>query len=368
MKKLKVLHLNASTYIGGTEMMILRLLDNIDRTKFDVSVASFFPGGTLLDEVKKRGGKPFLFKIANQKNILQMFNAFIRLYQYLRNNNIDIIHIYGFWSNIIGRFCARLANVPIIITGQRTEDNWRKSFHSLLDRFTSRWVNLYISVFNKGKELLIKRDKIPEKKIVVIHNGIDLNWAIGGKGNSLFPIVGMVAAFSSFKAHEVLIESAIKIVEKLPKIKFILVGCGPKQKKITELINKRGLNSYFLLPGFVYDVRPILSILSVFVLVSYSEGLPVAVMEAMSFGLPVVASKVGGIPELIEDKVTGMLVEPNNPEKLASAIIELLENPEKASIMGKKAREKIITDFSIRKMTNKIEFYYTNLAMRKRIV
>jgi glycosyltransferase involved in cell wall biosynthesis len=366
MQKLKLLHLNAGTKLGGTETMLLRFLERVDQSQFEVYVSAFFPGGELLEEASKRGGKFVLFNITNPANVFQLFSALIKLVRFLNNNKIDIIHLYGFWINIGGRFAAKLAKVPIIITGQRTEDNWRNVFHSFLDRFTSRWVDLYISVFNKGKELLIRRDRIPENKIVVIHNGIDLDWANSiERSNENFPTIGMIAAFNHFKAQDVLIRAAPKILEKFPQAKFILAGCGCTEKKMSEMISNFGLNRHFSVPGFVKDTRQILSQLDIFVLATHSEGFPVSILEAMSVGIPVVASNVGGIPELIENGTTGILVEPNNFDQLASAIIEILENQAKAKRMGEAAKERVKKYFSIEQMMAQLESIYLNLAVKK---
>jgi len=256
MRKLRLLHLNAGTKIGGTETMLLRFLDRVDRNQFDVFVGAFFPGGELLDEAEKRKANIVLLNQTESANLFQIFKGFVKLYKFLKNNQIDIIQIYGFWTNIGGRIAAKLAKVPIVITGQRTEDTWRKSFHSFLDRFTSRWIDLYVSVFNKGKELLINRERIPANKIEVVHNGIDLYWTSQAANiEKHFPTIGMIAAFNQFKAQEVLIQAAPKIIEKFPSAKFILAGCGNNEKKISETITRLGLNPHFTMPGFIKDIR-----------------------------------------------------------------------------------------------------------------
>jgi glycosyltransferase involved in cell wall biosynthesis len=300
----------------------------------------------------------------------------------------------------LGRIVARLAKTPIIITGIRIENFGYNGFHSFLERSTSGWVDLYISVSEQSRKLLLKQHWIPEEKVVVIHNGIDLNWAklytsqnvdsrekrifpngvTGGKRTTFFPArgvktpierglgkiqIGMIAAFNHFKTQDSIVLAAPKILETFPNTKFVLVGEGKTKKRITELISQLGLNSNFLLPGFVNDVRQILSQLSIFVLASNSEGFPVSILEAMSFGIPIVTSKVGGIPELVQDGVTGILVEPNRSEVLASAIIELLANPEKANRMGEMGKLRVKKFFTIEKMMQELESHYLDLAKRK---
>ncbi len=366
MHKIKLLHLNAGSNIGGTETMILRFLDKVDQQQFTVYVGAFFPGGEFLNEVKKRRAQSVLFKITNA---IHFISAFIKLSRFLKKNKIDIIHLYGFWTNIGGRIAAKLAKTPIIISGQRTEDNWRKPFHSWLDRLTLRWVDLYISVFHKGKELLIKRDRIPENKIVVIHNGIDLTWVNTEKQNKKqLPMIGMIAAQNRFKRQDLLIQAAPKILESFPQANFILVGSGRTMDKNIKLISSLGLTSHFIVNGFVKDIRQILSNLTVFVLATNSEGLPVSILEAMAYGIPVVASRVGGISELVEDQVTGILVKSNNVNELSTAIIEILENPVKAKRMGEAAKERVKKHFTIEQMMGQLEFIYQNLAKRKGLI
>jgi glycosyltransferase involved in cell wall biosynthesis len=366
MRSIKLLHLNAGTNLGGTETMILRFLDKVDQQKFAVYVGAFFPGGEFLEEAKTRSARSVLFKITN---VINIFSAFIRLSRYLKKNKIDIIHLYGFWTNIGGRIAAKLAKTPIIICGQRTEDKWRKPFHSWLDWITSRWVDLYISVFNKGKELLISRDRIPERKIVVIHNGIDLTWVNTEKHNrEQPPMIGMIAAQNRFKRQDLLIQAAPKILERFPQVNFVLAGNGCTMEKNIELISSLGLTSHFIVSGFVKDIRQILSNLTVFVLATNSEGLPVSILEAMAYGIPVVASRVGGISELIEDRVTGILVKSNNSNELALAIIEILENPVKAKWMSEAAKERVKKYFTIEQMMGQLEFIYQSLAKRKGLI
>jgi glycosyltransferase involved in cell wall biosynthesis len=139
-------------------------------------------------------------------------------------------------------------------------------------------------------------------------------------------------------------------------------------EKNIELISSLGLTSHFIVSGFVKDIRQILSNLTVFVLATNSEGLPVSILEAMAYGIPVVASRVGGISELIEDRVTGILVKSNNSNELALAIIEILENPVKAKWMSEAAKERVKKYFTIEQMMGQLEFIYQSLAKRKGLI
>jgi glycosyltransferase involved in cell wall biosynthesis len=365
MKRLKVLQLNAGTNLGGTETMILRFLDNVDKTRFQVWVGAFFNNGPLLSEVEKRNFEGRLFKIKHQWNLFEVLFALVKVYRFLKAKRIDIIHMYGFYTNILGRIVARMAKTPVVITGLRMERFGRNGFHTFLERITSNWTDLYISVSGRGRELMLQKQWIDKEKVVVIHSGIDNNWTNGRTLENQNHSVGMIAAFSRFKAHEQFVLSASRILKTFPDTKFILAGEGETKQRIIKLIGSLGINSNFDLLEDVKDVREILSKLSVFVLASHTEGLPVSILEAMALGLPVVASKVGGISELVEDGITGILIEPNHPEEFATAIIQLLSNPAKARRMGEQGKLRIQKEFTLEQMTKKLEDCYFDLAMKK---
>jgi L-malate glycosyltransferase len=368
MRKLKLLHLNAGTNLGGTETMILRFLDNVDKNCFQVSVGAFFNNGPLLAEVNKRGFEGIEFKISNKFNTFEVLSALAKLYRFLKTEKIDIIHQYGFYTNIFGRIVARMAKIPIVITGLRMEKLGSNGFHSLLERLTANWSDLYISVSERGQELMLKKRWVPKEKVVVVHNGIETDWANGRKLNTTLPRIGMIADFNKYKAQQDFVVAASEVLKKFPETKFVLAGEGKTKKNIVEMITELGLRSNFIFNGYVGDVRKILSELSIFVLATHTEGLPVSIIEAMSFGLPVIASRVGGIPELVEDGVTGILVKSESSEDLARAISELIANSEKANRMGEMGKLKVKKYFTIQPMMQKLESLYLDLARRKGLV
>ncbi len=365
MRKLKLFHLEAGINLGGTEIMLLRYLDRVERTCFQVAVGALFNNGRLIDEVRKKRFVGVSFGIKRRWNLIEVIWAFYKLYLFLKRNKIDIIQLYGFYTNILGRIVARLARIPVVITGLRTEKFWRNRFHSLLARATANWTDSYISVSEKGKELMLRKKWIKKDKVMVIANGIDINWATCQRLKTLPHKVGMIAAFNQFKAQKELVLAATRILKKFPEAKFILVGEGKTKRYVIKLIKNLGLKNNFDLIGYTKDVRQILAQLSVFVLTTNTEGLPVTILEAMAFGLPVVASNVGGIPELVEDRITGILVRPGCPEELAEAIIELLASPEKAKRMGEMGRLRVQKLFTIEPMMQKLESHYLALAKRK---
>jgi glycosyltransferase involved in cell wall biosynthesis len=390
-RQMNLLFLNAGTDIGGTETMLLRFLERLNKDKFKASVAAFFDRGPLLHEVRKRGSEAVLFAVKHQWNPLEIVYAFARLHSYMKTRKIDILHMYGFYTNILGSITARMAKTPVIITGVRTEISGRNGYHNILEWISDNWIDLYISVSEQSRLQMLARQWVNKEKVVVIHNGIDPGWAhsVGESENRKReskkrsipqtilsnahahnggPRIGMIGAFNRLKAQEILVLAAPRVLKKFPNTKFVLMGGGKTRNRIINLITKTRLSKRFVLPDPLIDPRHILPQLDIFVLATRTEGLPVSILEAMAFGLPVIASKVGGIPEIVQDGITGILIPPGKPEALASAIIHLLERPAEAREMGKQGRTRIECDFNIGRMMGELENRYQCLAQSKGIL
>ena len=376
---MNLLFLNAGTDLGGTEIMILRFLERVHRHRFKVTVGAFFDRGPFLTEVKKRGFEAVLFPIRHEHNPLEIVYGLARLHHFLKAARVDILHMNGFYTSILGSLVARMAKIPVVITGVRTEVSGRNGYHHVLERTAAPWTDRYISVSEQSRRQMLERPWVHDGQVVVVHNGIDPNWARtpsmsdrsdrsarkGSKVKEEHPCIGMIGAFNRLKAQEILVRAAPRILAKYPKARFILAGDGTTKTRIVKMIDKAGLTGHFETPGFTLDPRTILARIDVFVLATHTEGLPVSILEAMAFGLPVVASMVGGIPEIVEHGVTGILVDPEDPTAMASAISELLAHRENARRMGRRGRSRIARHFHIDRMAREMEGHYRTLARRK---
>ena len=381
-RRLNLLFINAGTDLGGTEIMILRFLERVHKRRFKITVGAFFDRGPLLSEVRRRGFEAVLFPIKHEHNLLEIAYNLARLYRFMRANRFDIVHMNGFYTNILGSLVARMAKIPVVITGVRTEVSGRNGYQHVLERATAHWVDRYISVSEQSRIQMLERPWVHDGQIVVVHNGIDPDWArtpsmshhrgrmirarSGVKENS--PCIGMIGAFNRLKAQEILILAAPRILRKYPNARFVLAGAGKTKARIVKMIDKAGLSGHFETPDFTLDPRHILARLNVFVLATRTEGLPVSILEAMAFGLPVVASRVGGIPEIVQHGVTGILVNSGDPKAISSAIIELLAHRAKARRMGMRGRSRIARHFHIERMVREMEDHYQVLARSKSIV
>ena len=211
---------------------------------------------------------------------------------------------------------------------------------------------------------------VPASKVVVVRSGIDLRKFDGLKDTEDLrkefgiardaPLVGNVAALAPHKDQTCLLEAARRVVDAFPGVRFLIVGEGPLEVALREHRARLGLEREVIFTGFRRDVGAILRMLDVFVLSSYLEGLGTSVLDAMLVGLPIVATRVGGIPEAVEDGENGLLVPPRSPEALSEAICRLLEDRAMRERLGRRGKTRVHR-FDIRETVRRTEAVYVDL-------
>ena len=371
MRKIKLCLFTTDSKIGGTEKMILSLAKGLDKEKYEVTVCTLLGRGPLIEEAKKSGVRAVSLNMKGKWDI----SVIPRFFSFLRKHRIDILHTYLYHANILGRILGRLAGVPIIISSQRTtefygqkkSDRWRRGYRIFLDKWTSRFCCLIISNSEAGRRFLIE-EGIDPAKIITIHNGVDLDQftvriapgekkrRYGLRQDSM--LVGIIANLTEVKGHKYFLQAAREVLKSIPQAEFLIVGDGPLREDLGGLSKNLGISAGVNFMGFRQDIPEILSILNVFVLSSLWEGFPVSILEAMAAGKPVIASKVGGIPEAVIDEKTGILVPPEDEKALAGAIEFLLNKGKIASEMGMAGRRRAEEHFSLQRMTGEIEAAY----------
>jgi glycosyltransferase involved in cell wall biosynthesis len=218
------------------------------------------------------------------------------------------------------------------------------------------------------RDLLVERDGLPPEKIRVIYNGVDVDRFASARGDrkKLLPgtttdskIIAVVANMHSrLKGHASLVRAAGSVCRKVPDILFLLIGEGQEKPNLEEEIKKAGLEKHFLFLGRRHDIPELLACCNMFVLPSETEALPNCVLEAMAAGLPVVATSVGGIPELIEDGHNGLLVPPKNPQALAEAILCVLSDSELAIRVARDGQRRMEQEFGFDRLTSEFAQVY----------
>ena len=351
-------HLN----IGGISSYLLLLGRGLMQIGHKVYVAS--SGGELVPRFTAQGLNfvpiPIKTKFELHPKILISQMKLSRLF---REKQINIIHANTRVTQVLADLLSRSYTVPYLSTCHGFFKN------NIGRRMFPLWGDRVIAISESVKQHLINDFKVNEDKIRVIFNGIDVskftNQDIIDKGNIKAvlglkpgPVVGIVARLSDVKGHSYLIQAMRSVIKGVPDAQLLIVGDGKEKDNLSKQVTglKMGGNIKFI--ASVDETAQILPIMDLFVMPSLQEGLGLAVMEAQAAGLAVVASNIGGLSNLIQDGVTGLLVPPKDVHTLSAAIVELLRNLDKAEQFGRNGRKFIEENFSLEAMASKTEKVY----------
>jgi len=339
---------------GGTQRQLIELLRRIDRHRFHVHPVCCHDDGAWTPLVSELGDPIARFPIHGFWRPSTAFQL-VRFARWCREHRIAVVHTWEIYSNIFGLPGAALAGVPLRI-GSRRGLGGPQAVRRL-QKEACRAAHRMVANSRAAATQLISQG-VPEARIEVIPNGIDL---------SPFPVrhrrarprtITMVACLRAEKRIDVLIAAAPHILARHPEVEFRIVGDGPCREELVRLAAASGVQSQLRFLGHRDDVPTILAESDVFVLPSESEASPNVIFEAMAAGLPVVASRVGGIPELVADGVTGHLVGAGNPDALGRALVDLLDHPDRVAAFGDAGRTRIERDYSFDRMVAQFEALY----------
>ncbi|MFA5038115.1 MAG: glycosyltransferase [Candidatus Omnitrophota bacterium] len=292
------------------------------------------------------------------------FRQGARFCQILKDKSVDILLTFHFASDIWGAYWGKKAGVPVIASSRRDSGFWRKKHHVQAYKLVNKWVNRIFAVSEAVKQMVLE-EGVPSSKVEVVYNGVDLKRFDELAKEDVLEVpegaslIGCVGNFTETKGQAYLLEAAVKVIEKFPKAYFILAGDGVLKEHLMRKAEELGLLDHVVFLGKRGDVPALLKQMDVCVLPSLSEGLSNSLLEYMAAGKPVVATAVGGNPEVIEDGVNGILVAQKDSETLAAKIILLLEDRRLAERLGRKARETVEQKFNlearVRQMENSLE-------------
>lgn len=359
--RVRVFHLIKGLGRGGAERLLVETLDLQDRQRFSFGYGYFLPWkNALVPELRRRGASVRLFRAGSAAGILLQVPGLAR---YLRRWQADLLHCHLPLAAVAGRLAAALAGVPVVYT----EHNLQHRYHPLTrwaNRATWRLQDAVVAV-SAGVAAAIGGGPTPVHLIV---NGIDAGrfrrhdrergWAreqLGIPARAL--VVGTVAGLRRQKRLDLWLEAAAALGGAGREVRFLLVGDGPERAELEALARRLGLGEVSF-AGLQADVRPFLAAMDLFMISSDSEGLPLALLEAMAMELPVVATAVGGIPEVLREGVTGYLAPPAEPGRLAAAARPLLEDRRLRERMGRAGRRRVEARFSATASARALERLY----------
>jgi glycosyltransferase involved in cell wall biosynthesis len=277
--------------------------------------------------------------------------------QWCRAKQLAILHTSDLYANVFGLPLGASARVPVRI-GSRRELNPDKTSSQLAAQRLAYAFSHRVVANSTAAMRRLRLEGIRSRRIRHIPNGIDLDSFYPGAPTASLRRLVTVARLRPEKGHDTLIDAAAAITRAVPGVTLTIVGEGPMREQLTARVASRGLEDRVLFAGHTDDVAATLRGHDVFVLPSRSEAFPNSVIEAMATGLPVVASDIGGIPELIEHGRNGLLVRPGDAGELARAVIELLRRQSFARALGRKARVDVLTRYPIDRMVEQFETLY----------
>ncbi|MEE2839733.1 MAG: glycosyltransferase [Acidobacteriota bacterium] len=356
-KKLKILYVDTEEVWRGGQEQVFTLMLGIKERHHQVCLAS--PGDSPLSvRARERGIETVPFR---QRNELSL-SAVLKLWVFLRNREFDIVYVNTPRAIFSGGLASRLAGVPLRICSRRVNFPLKSPLSRLkYNWFQERVVTVSLSI----QETLIEGGVRPDL-IQVIYEGVDLDWIDAHQSNSTLAVgerlkVGTVAYLSPEKGHHVLLEAAARIVSRFPEVVFVLVGKGESMSKLRDKIRELDLENHVLFTGFRNDSETLMKEFDIFCLPSLSEGLSSAILVAMASSLPVVATQVGGIPELVVDGETGLLVPANDARQLAAALGQVLESQSLRRRLGQAGRRRVEQKFMLQRKLDETEQLYLSL-------
>jgi len=356
---LRVCHVIGADLWAGAETQAASALAYLVEQPAITLTAVLFNEGRLADELRRLG----VSVIVLDETRTSTLGIFLGLVRVLRAHRFDLVHVHKYKDGVLGSIAARLAGVPCIVRTMhglaeplRGWNQLKARVYEALDRLTLECLaDLVIAVSQRMTEALWESGYQPTR-VTCIRNGLDLQQvksvgtptdvrrALGIEPGSL--VIGTVGRLSAIKGHVHLLRAAQQVLTRERWARFLFVGDGPLRNELLITAAELKLGAACAFPGARRDVYDVVSAMDIFALPSLNEGIPMSMLEAMALGRPVVASAVGGIPEVIQDRVNGRLVPPGDEAALAAACLELASDPELARAMGARARQTIEDSFS----------------------
>lgn len=358
-----VLLIGDTLNFGGTEGQFVEVACGLAGAGWDVDVACMRAEGPLRGRLESAGLRPWTCGRGSFKSP-RFIGAVRALARHLREREVQIVHCFDFYSNVMGVPAARLARVPAVIASQRDLGNLRP-WHQQRLHGTMLRVATHVLVNSEAiAERLADTRAARSGHLSVIRNGVDLSRfgpvEASGQGPGSV-VVGTLANLRPEKGLHQLVEAAALVKRRIPGVSFAIWGEGPLRPALEAQIQAQGLVDTVFLHGATREPQQALRGCSLFVLPSLSEACSNVLMEALATGLPVIATRVGGNPWLVEDDRSGLLVPPGDPSALAEAIVRVLLTPALATRLAAAARTRAVAEFGMDRMLGQMEDLYRHV-------
>ncbi|SIR10596.1 Glycosyltransferase involved in cell wall bisynthesis [Pontibacter lucknowensis] len=367
-------------------MLLPETLKVHDREQFDFHFAYFLPWkDQMVPAIEALGARAVCFEANNN---LQMFQRVGEICRFVQEHQIEVIHSHLPWAGIIARLVGKKTGLPVVYTEHNKWERYNKITY-WLNKLSFGWQDAAVAVSDDVQQsirintninfgqldiaALPQSDKFNGSAktpyLLNILNGVNTAHFVRDQAAGLqvrqelgipagVPVVGTVSVFRFQKRLDLWMEIAAEILRQIPDAHFILVGDGPLKEELLAKRKTVGLEERLHMPGLKTNVQPYFSAMDIYMMSSVFEGLPIALLEAMSCSCAVISTKAGGVGEVIEDGKSGLLCEVNDYMKLADYGVQLLQNQEQRKALAAGARQRVQSDFSINKMAKQLEELY----------
>ncbi len=286
------------------------------------------------------------------------FATVFKLARYAKERNATVFHSHGRGALVYSVLAARLAGVRRIIHTVHRSDGDRVARLKIIRRALLNNVSVITAVSDAAGKTFACANEY-RSRIITVYNGIDINRFGAESESGAGPVIGMVANLSFDKDHETLLKGFAGILELYPVARLVIVGDGPRREYLENIALRLNIAQSVDFMGFCTDIPVVLSKFAVYVHSAHTEGFGIAILEAMAAGIPVVASNVGGIPEVVEDNVSGLLFERGDSEALRTAILKLLKDNKLKNNLIVNARDRLLKKFSLERVCNEYRRIYS---------
>jgi len=349
---MRVCHIISGDLWAGAEVMSCRLLNGLQSMKNMELHAILLNEGKLAQELRL-SGVPLTVIDESKHNIFYIIN---KIRSIIKEVTPDVLHSHRFKENILAHLSVKyLKYIPMVCTQhgmpEPLGDRIKVLKNYIISKYNiavvSRKFTFIVAVSSDVKYALVNKYGFPSSKVIVIHNGTYIPEKQVRQYKRDRFIIGSAGRFFPVKDYSLMVHVARDVLSRTDRIQFLLAGDGPEKGRITSLIREFEMEQAFRLTGFIDDMKDFYQDLDLYINTSFHEGLPMGILEAMSYGMPVIAPKCGGLSEIIDNGIEGYLIEGRNPKVFSEKCIEIFKERELHTKMGEASRKKISNSFSV---------------------